>query len=127
MSAETDIRARRVESNAAIASRDVAAVVAILTPDVTVAVAGGPVLRGREASRQAFAEQMADPAFRGYVRTPASVEVGADGVTAIERGEWVGSWQGRLRVEQQRGRYTADWRNLAGVWSIASEIFVGEM
>lgn len=120
------IRARRAQSNAAIAARDAAATVSFMAPDVTVAVAGGPVLSGREVSRRAFAQQMAEPGFRGYVRTPVSVEVAPDGATATERGTWVGSWQVGLRLERQRGSYVAEWRRAGGAWCIASEIFVGE-
>ena len=119
------IRTRREESNAAIASRDAAAVVSCMTDDVTVAVAGGAVLVGRDASRRAFAEQMAEPGFRGYVRTPEEVDVTPDGRTATETGRWVGTWQVRLRLEHQRGTYVARWRCVDGTWYLASEIFSG--
>ena len=119
------IRARRALSNAAIAERNAAAVAAIMTDDVTVAVAGGPVLNGREASRLAFAEQMGEAGFRGYVRTPDVVEVAPDGSAATERGRWVGRWQVRRRVQEQHGTYVATWRHVGEAWYIASEIFVG--
>ncbi|MBC7564501.1 MAG: nuclear transport factor 2 family protein [Gemmatimonadaceae bacterium] len=119
------IRTRRDASNAAIASRDAGAVVSCMTDDVTVAVAGGAVLVGRDASRRAFAEQMAEPGFRGYVRTPEEVDVTPDGRTATETGRWVGTWQVRLRLEHQRGTYVARWRCVDGTWFLASEIFSG--
>ena len=119
------IRTRRDASNAAIASRDAAAVVSCMTDDVTVAVAGGAVLVGRDASRRAFAEQMTEPGFRGYVRTPDAVDVTPDGRTATETGRWVGTWQVRLRLDQQHGTYIATWRCVDGTWYLASEIFSG--
>ena len=119
------IRTRRQESNAAIASSDADAVVSCMTDDVTVAVAGGTVLVGRDASRRAFAEQMAEPGFRGYVRTPDGVDVTPDGSTATETGRWVGTWQVRLRLVHQRGTYVARWRCVDGTWYLASEIFSG--
>lgn len=122
-SAADSIRARREQSNAAIAAHDAAAVVAIMAGDVTVAVAGGPVLSGREASRLAFAEQMAEPGFKGYVRTPDVVEVAPDGCAATERGRWVGRWQVRLRLQERHGTYVATWRRVNDAWCIASEIF----
>jgi ketosteroid isomerase-like protein len=118
------IRARRAASNAAIAARDAAAVAAFMTEDVTVAVAGGPVLVGREANRRAFAEQMAAAGFLGYVRTPTTLEPGADPRTAIEQGTWEGRWRVGRRVERQRGTYSAEWRLVADVWCIASEVFM---
>jgi ketosteroid isomerase-like protein len=60
-----DIRARRDASNRAITTRDADLVVSYMMPDVTVSVANGPVLTGRDANRDAFAEQFADRAFRG--------------------------------------------------------------
>ena len=47
------IRARRAESNQAIAQRDADRVVAVMLDDVSVSVAGGPVLTGRAANRAA--------------------------------------------------------------------------
>ncbi len=116
------IRALRAQSNAAIVAHDAEGVVAIMAPDVTVAVAGGPVLRGLEANRAAFAEQMADPAFRGYVRTPDTVSV--SGPRAMEAGQWVGRWQSRAGPIAQRGRYTAEWALTPVGWRIMRETFV---
>ena len=48
------IRAVRAASNAAIAARDAERVVACMMEDVTVSVARGPLLKGREAKRVAF-------------------------------------------------------------------------
>ena len=45
--------------------------------DVIVSVAHGPVLKGREASRVAFAEQFADRAFAGYVREANDIVIHA--------------------------------------------------
>lgn len=61
------IRAVRAASNAAIAARDVDRVVACMLEDVTVSVARGPVLNGRDVSRSAFADQFAD---RAFVKSP---------------------------------------------------------
>ena len=122
------IRARRAMSNIAIAERDLDAIAATMCADVTVAVAGGPTLKGRDASRAAFAEQFADKGFRGYVREPD--EVVADDATpvthATERGRWTGRWQQGWRTETMRGTYEARWRLEQGEWRIASEVFVGE-
>jgi ketosteroid isomerase-like protein len=121
-SASAQIRILRAESNAAIAGLDAERVVAFMAPDVTVAVAGGPVLRGLAANRAAFAEQMADAAFRGYVRTPDAVEV--TGARATERGQWTGRWQTRAGPITQRGRYSAEWSLTPLGWRITSETYV---
>ena len=115
------IRTLRAQSNAAIAARDADGVTALMSDTVSVAVAGGPVLRGRAANRAAFAEQMADPAFRGYVRTPASIEVAADGRHASEQGRWEGRWQTRAGPLVQRGAYEATWELTPLGWRLAAE------
>ena len=117
------IRAQRRRSNEAIAARDAEQVVAFMDPEVTVAVAGGPVLRGREASRRAFAEQFADRAFGGYVRTTEQVTAGPDASHAAERGQWEGRWHTKTGVHTQRGHYAAEWVLTPMGWFIRSETY----
>lgn len=118
------IWARRAESNAAIAARDVEGVIAVMTPDIIVSVAGGPRLVGRAASRQAFIEQFGDPSFRGYVREPETIVVHDPPTTATEQGHWLGRWQQGLRTEAMRGMYTAEWCHTEKGWHLQSEVFV---
>ncbi len=120
------IRALRAASHVAISARDVEAVIALMVEQVTVSVAGGPTLVGRDASRLAFIEQFADPSFRGYVREPSTITVHDPPITASEEGRWVGRWQRGLRREEQRGVYTAEWRwrDAGRGWQLASEVFV---
>ena len=118
------IRTRRAESNQAIAARDADRVVAVMHPDVSVSVAGGPVLNGRESNRAAFAEQFADRAFRGYVREAEEIVVHDPPSEATERGRWTGRWQHGIGTETMRGSYVARWRLEALGWFIVSEVFV---
>ncbi|MBK6487073.1 MAG: nuclear transport factor 2 family protein [Gemmatimonadetes bacterium] len=117
------IRAQRAASNRAIAARDVDGVVACMLVDVSVAVAGGPRLTGREASRRAFIEQFAERAFLGYVREPDDVSVHDPPTTATERGRWEGRWRGGALEQVRSGRYVARWRHTSMGWLIASEEF----
>lgn len=118
-----DIRALRKQSNAAIAALEPDYVVSFMADDVTVAVAGGPVLVGRVANREAFAAQMAEPGFSGYVRTPVQVLVEMDPLRASERGTWVGRWRVKGRVHEQHGTYTAEWHFTEVGWLIARETY----
>lgn len=120
-----DIRALRRQSNAAIAALDPHYVTSFMAEDVEVTVAGGPVLRGRAANHRAWEEQMADRGFGGYVRSPDLVTLSPDGTTATERGAWVGRWRVRGRVQEQHGRYVAEWRLGALGWEIARETYEG--
>lgn len=119
-----DIRALRTQSNNAIAARDPERIVALMMPDVAVNVAGGPVLRGQEASRAAFADQFADRNFRGYVRDVDTVELGADPTVATERGRWTGRWRKAAGDHEMHGTYVAEWRLTDVGWRIQSETFV---
>jgi ketosteroid isomerase-like protein len=118
-----DIRALRRQSNAAIAALDAQYVVSFMDDDVTVAVAGGPVLTGRAANRAAFAQQMADPRFGGYVRTPGQIIVLEQPLRATERGQWKARWRVRGRVHEQDGHYTAEWRHSDMGWLITAETY----
>lgn len=117
------IRALRMQSNEAIAAHDVERTVALMDPDITVAVAGGPVLHGREASRVAFIEQFTDRAFITYVRSASQV-VMRDASAATERGQWRGRWKMRAGIHEQGGSYVAEWRHGPMGWLIASETFL---
>jgi ketosteroid isomerase-like protein len=118
-----DIRALRKQSNAAIAALDPNYVVAFMAEDVTVAVAGGAVLRGRAANRDAFAAQMAEPGFGGYLRTPEQVLVAQDPLRATEIGTWTGRWRLKGHVHQQQGRYRAEWAFTDAGWLITHEAY----
>lgn len=118
---ETQIRRLRHLSNEAIAARDADQVVAFMEPDVRVGVAGGPMLEGRAASRQAFADQFSERGFGGYVREAEQIVVRDPPVSATERGRWTGRWQTSSGMQVQRGRYSAEWRLSAMGWLIASE------
>lgn len=118
------LRILRAHSNAAIAARDPARVVAFMTEDVVVQVAGGPVLRGTAANLAAWEEQMGAPGFGGYVRTPQQLTVADSGTEATELGHWEGRWTVRGRTQTQSGRYSATWRLDPMGWRIASETFL---
>lgn len=117
------IRARRAESNAAIAARRLDGVVNLMLPDVTVAVAGGTTLIGRDANRTAFAGQFADRDFRGYVRTPDVITLHDPPARATERGRWVGIWRTGSGTSEMRGVYVAVWHLTDVGWFLASEVF----
>lgn len=117
------IQSQRTASNQAIAARDADRVTACMMSDVTVSVARGPMLKGREASRKAFAEQFADRAFLGYVRTAEEIAVQEPPVRATERGRWVGRWRSGIGEQVIRGSYMAEWCFTDLGWLIQSEHF----
>jgi ketosteroid isomerase-like protein len=118
------IRERRTASNQAIAARDADRVVACMMPDVTVSVANGPVLAGREASRAAFAAQFAERTFAGYLREVVDIVLLDPPTQATERGRWTGRWRQGKAEQVMRGTYQAEWRLTGLGWFIQSEVFV---
>lgn len=122
-SASAAIRAVRATSNQAIAARDADRVVACMMSDVTVAVAHGPRLNGREASRAAFAAQFAERSFMGYVREPHEVAIHDPPTQATEHGRWLGRWKQGMGEQVMRGTYVAEWAHTALGWFIQSEVY----
>jgi ketosteroid isomerase-like protein len=118
-----DIRQVREQSNAAIAARDAVWVVSYMADTIRVRVAGGPELVGRDANADAFAEQFADAAFAGYVRTTVKIDVADSGMRASEHGTWVGRWRAKSGMHIQRGSYTAEWELTPLGWQIVGEVY----
>lgn len=116
--AETEIRALRDQSNAAIARHDVAAAVAIMRDDVRVISSHGRFVEGLPAMARAFGEVFSDANFVTYIREPESIEVG--GATAAEIGRWDGRWQDGV----VRGRYLARWQHSDIGWRVAAELYI---
>ncbi len=97
--------------------------VSFMDHTIEVAVAGGPTLHGLAANRDAFAQQMAERGFGGYVRTPAQVSAHDEPLRVEEHGEWVGRWRVNGRQHEQRGSYSAEWRITPAGWRIVREVY----
>ena len=121
---EAAIRAVRTASNAAIARRDAAAVIASMLPTYFNLAAGALESRSRDSTYAGFARQFADTAMLGYVRTPVSIEVSPIYPTAGELGHWVGRWRRSDGIRQVTGTYYAAWRLTPEGWRLQTESFV---
>jgi ketosteroid isomerase-like protein len=120
--AEAEIRAARERSNRALASRDLTAMAAALTPDFVQVRGSGAFTPSREAYLESLARSFADAHSVTYRRTPERVEVSEAAPLAAEHGHWVG-----LRPDGSPaygGTYLAMWRKTAAGWKIRSELFV---
>ncbi len=118
------IRAARERSNRAIASHDLAGVVAEMMPDVYVVSSAGLQISGRALNRARFADQFAGKPDIVYRRTPDSVAVFARWGMAAEYGRWIGSWtdpDGKVRIG---GSYFAKWQKTGATWRIQAETYV---
>lgn len=122
--AEADIRARRAQSNAAIAAHDVAAMRPHYLPDFTILPGSSGAPSDLEAFLTRIGGTFADPTFVAYVRTPVTVTIGASGKRAAEAGTWVGTWNkpdGEMRLS---GVYQAMWLPTPDGWRLKNESFV---
>ena len=118
------IRAARERSNRAIASHDLAGVVAEMMPDVYVVSSAGLQISGRALNRARFADQFVGKPDIVYRRTPDSVAVFARWGMAAEYGRWIGSWtdpDGKVRIG---GSYFAKWQKTGATWRIQAETYV---
>ena len=118
------IRARRAESNAAVAAHDFAAMKRHYLPDFTIL----PGSRGTPSNVAAFearlAETFAEPSFVSYVRTPVTITIGASGKRAAEVGTWVGTWHFPDGERRLTGVYQAMWLPTPDGWRLQNESFV---
>ena len=124
MTAEIAIRLRRAEFNRAIAAADIAAISAILSPDV-VMVTGtdSAVISGRKAQLLAWKREFSAKPRMVYTRTTDVITASAVEPIAMEHGHWQGVSEGQS-TPVASGTYAAKWREIRGQWLLVAEIFV---
>lgn len=119
------VAAARAQFNAALADRDMDAIASVLADTVTLVPGDDAVLiEGRAAQLEAWRSIFTSMPDVSYVRTPARIEIGADGELAAESGRWRGAWSSEGFSIRYTGRYFAKWRFDGTRWLIEAEIFV---
>lgn len=120
---EAGVRAARAKSNAAIASRDTATLVAMASTTYHSVSSRNAHTNGRVEVGAQWRDQFAAHSDVSYVRSPTKVQLFAPWQMAEEQGTWVGRWtepDGKVEV---RGTYTAKWRRIDGAWLLEAEVF----
>ena len=118
------VRAARAKSNTAIAHRDTATLVSMVSLSYHSVSSRNAHTNGRDGVRAQWRAQFTTHADVSYVRTPNAVRVFAPWQMAEENGTWVGRWaepDGRVEI---RGTYTAKWRRIDGVWLLEAEVYM---
>jgi len=112
-----EIQLARKNSNAAILNRDVAGVSQYWMDDMIVISGEGGQYVGKKILVEVFTEMFADrpPVFE---RIPSEIIIGESGILAWETGIW------QYKTAPFKGKYSAMWRRIKGVWLMQSELFV---
>lgn len=122
--ADLAIRLRRAAFNRALAEADLAAISAVLAPNVVMVTGSdSAVIAGRKAQLQAWKREFAARSRMTYERLPDKIIASAVEPIALEHGKWRGTSDTGGEVLAS-GDYSAKWRKLGDDWVIEAEIFV---
>jgi ketosteroid isomerase-like protein len=119
------IRAARTDLNAALVSRDLAAISKYWLEEAQSVFAGGEVKVGRQEIMARYAAIFKGGNFISGLRTPERIEVATGGPReAAESGRW--EWRMRQSGQElfYRGRYLAMWRKVGDRWLLCSDLYV---
>lgn len=106
-----------MDSNMAISNQDVAGVAKYWMEDIVVISGEGGQYTGKAKLLKVWKEMFSKKAPL-FERLPAEIVIGDSGILAWESGTW------NYKTESFRGKYSAMWRKINGVWLTQSELFV---
>ena len=122
--ADLAIRLRRAAFNRAPADADLAAIGAVLAPNVVMVTGSdSAVITGRKAQLHVWKREFAARSGMAYERLPDTIIASAVEPIALEHGKWRGI-SGTGGEVLASGDYSAKWRKLGENWVIEAEIFV---
>ena len=121
------VRAARARSNQAIAARDTATLVALVSPSYHSVSSRNAHTNGRDGTLATWRQQFASHADVSYVRTPTAVCIFAPWQMAEEVGMWTGRWREADGPLEISGSYIAKWRRIDGQWLLEAEVFTPRM
>ncbi|HTE00911.1 MAG TPA: nuclear transport factor 2 family protein [Mucilaginibacter sp.] len=114
-----EIKASRSASNAAIAKHDIDGIAKYWLPDFTQTIGRGTSMKGKDSIIASWKELFRTNATASYVRKPAAIIVGDNGIMAWETGTWTAK-----NSYSKGGKYSAMWRKINGAWRLQAELFV---
>ena len=120
---EAAVRDARRASNAAIAQRDTAALVAMVSANYHSTSSRNVHSSGPDGVRAQWAQQFSSHPDVAYVRTSTRIRLFEPWQMAEETGTWTGRWKepdGRVDIG---GSYVAKWRRTGGRWILETEVF----
>ena len=117
--AEQYIRAARIESNAAIARKDIEGVAKFWMQDFVEIIADGSLLCGKEPVMADWKIMFETSPSTRFERQFQKIEFGRKNEVALEKGILI-----YTSPFTYKGYYTAIWRKVGGVWLTQMENFV---
>ena len=123
---EQAIRDARKAYNAALASRDSAAIVKYWQRDNCESIwANGVLTVGRDNIVARYTKAFDNREFIWGIRTPHRVDVATDGRSyAAEVGTWKWKMRSSGHVVTYEGRYLAMWHRVDDTWRLQSDLYV---
>jgi ketosteroid isomerase-like protein len=120
------VRARRTESNAAIAAHDAVRLRSVLADNyLGIQGTSGDLDSGGEATAKSYADiEFKDASFGTYRRTPDTLQLAGSGKRIAESGHWVGIWRKPDGTMRKSGVYLARWVRVENQWRLRSELFI---
>lgn len=113
------IRSSRMSSNAAIARHDIDGMAKYWLSDFVQTIGRGTSLTGRDSIISAWEKLFSTNSTVLYIRKPADITIGTNGIMAWETGTWTAK-----NSYSNGGNYSAMWRKIDGTWKLQAELFV---
>jgi ketosteroid isomerase-like protein len=113
------IKASRTASNTAIAKHNIDGMAKYWLPDFTQTIGRGITTTGKDSIIAGWKKLFKTNKTVAYIRTPATITVGDNGIMAWETGTWIAK-----NSYSRGGNYSAMWRKINGTWQLQAELFV---
>jgi len=113
------IKTSRTASNTAIGKHDIEGMAKYWLPDFTQTIGRGITTTGKDSIIAGWKKLFKTNKTVAYVRTPATITVGDNGIMAWETGTWTAT-----NSYSKGGNYSAMWRKIDGNWKLQAELFV---
>jgi uncharacterized protein (TIGR02246 family) len=119
---EQEIRQLSKQWDAAVATKNPAAVVKFYTDDGVLLPQGAPLAEGHDAITKVWRGYFDLPDF-SLTFSPTKIDVSSSRDLAYEIGVYALSVRGDKGPVHEKGKYVVVWKKVAGTWKAAADIF----
>jgi len=117
-----DIAANNRAFETAVATRNVRAIAALLTPDVIALPPDSPIVAGREAVKQLWAAAISEHGMRSCALTTDTLDLVGDGATEVGHATMTLARPGG-NCETARIKYLVVWKRINSTWLLHRDIW----